>query len=379
MLKFFLNWLVGCVVLLLIGTVILYPQWLGLAPHNLSAKIGLGKTSWNQVIRYASPATVSLYSEHVSSTNQLGRELANSLLGYLKGNKGASGQESAVLGSGVLLTKEGYFVTDLQLVENLDRVFVVLDSGQVLTASMIVKDKRYSLAIMQINSSDENYSVVNVAGRRPELGDMLVSIGRKHNSDTVVSHGMVGIVSRPAIDPLSNKIVTDIPFNQFGAGGGVFNDKGDWVGLVLAQNMLGSGYVEFLPAEKVFLRLQKFLQQGDLVKGWLGVEVQTLTASVAESLNASDLQGEVLKGVVVTSIYRRGPVGRTDIQAGDVITQIDGLSMTSKEQFVSYVENLVPKTKLSLSVLRAGQVLSIALIVGRMPTAELENKVSVPQ
>lgn len=262
-------------------------------------------------------------------------------------------------GSGVIISSDGYIVTNNHVISRSENIEVVLNDKRAFPAQLIGKDPNTDLALLKIEATDlDTIAFANSDGIA--LGEWVMAVGNPYNLTSTVTAGIVSAKARSISNPGESRmnidafIQTDAAVNSGNSGGALVNTKGELVGINTAiQSRTGSyvGYSFAIPSNivaKVTADLKKF---GEVQRAYLGVEILTVTDEVAKEYHLQSTEG-----VLVAKVNRGGAAEQAGLQANDVITAINGKEINSVEQLQEQMGKFNPNDKIEISVKRAGVV-----------------------
>jgi serine protease Do len=273
--------------------------------------------------------------------------------------------ESRSLGSGFIVTADGYVLTNAHVVESADEILVRLTDKREFKARVIGADKRTDVALIKIDAS--SLPVVQLGDPNVlKVGEWVVAIGSPFGFDNSVTAGIVSAKGRSL--PQENFvpfIQTDVAINPGNSGGPLFNMKGEVVGINSQIYSRSGGFmgISFAIPIDVAMDVQGQLRSnGKVSRGRIGVVIQEVTKDLAESFGLSKAQG-----AAVSSVEKAGPAEKAGIEAGDVILKFDGKTITSSSDLPRVVGATRPGTRVSLQVWRKGASKDFSLVVGEIP------------
>ena len=280
------------------------------------------------------------------------------------------GQRGAV-GSGFIISADGYVVTNNHVVDHSKTVEVTLDDGRTLDAKVIGKDAKTDLALLKIKD-EGNFPYVQLSKSAPRVGDWVVAIGNPFGLGGTVTAGIVSARGRDiGAGPYDDFLQIDAPINRGNSGGPTFNVNGEVVGVntAIASPSGGSVGLAFaIPAETVQAVVDQLRSDGKVVRGYLGVQVQPMTKDIAEGLGL-----DKVKGALVNSTEGGTPASKAGIKSGDVIESVNGTPINDAKDLSRKIAGLKPGTKVELAYLRNGKNDTATVELGTLPT---EGKVA---
>jgi serine protease Do len=288
-------------------------------------------------------------------------------------------------GSGFFVSADGYAVTNGHVVENTKTAELRTDDGKTFLAKGIGSDSRTDIALMKVEGT--GFPFVKFAEASPRVGDLVLAIGNPFGLGGTVTAGIVSAQRRAIGDgPYEDFIQIDASVNRGNSGGPSFDMDGDVIGVntaILSPSGGSVGLAFAVPAEIVQHVIVQLREKGAVSRGWIGVQVQEITPEIAESF---DLKAQ--RGVLVTEPEANGPAAKAGLQAGDVITAVNGNEIIDSRELARTINDIAPGSPAQMTVLRKGQDKTIGLIVGRLAeqreaeiTSELPRRrtTNVPQ
>ena len=258
------------------------------------------------------------------------------------------------LGSGVIMSDQGYIVTNHHVIQGADAIQVSLQDGRMVQAKVVGSDPETDIAVLKIDL--KNLPVITLGhSDNLRVGDVVLAIGNPFGVGQTVTMGIVSATGRNklGINTFENFIQTDAAINPGNSGGALVDAEGNLVGINTAMFSRSGGYqgIGFaIPTSLAESIMEDVLKHGRAVRGWLGVEAQAITPQIAKALEL-DKTG----GVVVVGVVRNGPAHRAGMQAGDIIVSIDGQKITEAREALLAISSRKPGDRVELEVLRNGK------------------------
>ena len=278
------------------------------------------------------------------------------------------------LGSGVIIGDGGHILTSNHVIEGADSIQVSLNDGRAAQAQVVGSDPETDLAVLSVNLDDLPEITL---GRSDELrvGDVVLAIGNPFGVGQTVTQGIVSATgrSRLGLTTFENFIQTDAAINPGNSGGALINAHGDLIGINTAifSRSGGSHGIGFaIPASLARGVMESIIEEGRVIRGWAGVEIQDITPSLAESFELDSRDGVLIAGVM-----REGPAESAGLTPGDVILSMDGERLRSSQDLLMRITEKEPGTQVTLSGLRDGEPMEYELTVRERPAArDLRNR-----
>lgn len=276
-------------------------------------------------------------------------------------------RKSQALGSGFVISEDGYIVTNNHVIAEADEIEIEFFSGKTLTATLIGRDPKVDIALLKVES-DEPLPYVSFGDSDiMRVGDWVMAMGNPLGQGFSVSAGIVSARNRALSGTYDDYLQTDAAINRGNSGGPLFNMDGQVIGVntaILSPNG-GSIGIGFSMASNVVSRVVDQLKEfGETRRGWLGVRIQDVTADVAEAMGL-----DTDAGALVTDVPE-GPAAEAGIQSGDVITAFDGAVVKDTRELVRQVGNTDVGKEVRVVVLRDGKTQTLKITLGRRETAE---------
>jgi len=276
-------------------------------------------------------------------------------------------KSGTALGSGFFVSSEGHIVTNNHLVANGSRFEVTIDSGKTFAAKVIGTDPQTDLALIKVSASTD-FPYVRLAAEAPRTGDWVLVVGNPFGLGGTVTAGIVSARGRDiGAGPYDDFIQIDAPVNQGNSGGPTFNVRGEVIGVNTAifSPSGGSIGVAFdIPAETVKLVVAQLKDKGHVTRGWIGVQIQPVTPAIAEAIGLKSAEG-----ALVAHLEPNSPAAKSGIEAGDVITSVNGETVKDSRDLAKKIAALAPGTSTKLGIFRYGQDKIITVTLGELPRA----------
>jgi len=258
------------------------------------------------------------------------------------------------LGSGFIIDREGYIVTNNHVIENADQIKVKLAIGKEFDAKVVGRDPKTDLALIKIEAPDDLSPLEMGDSDGLRVGTWVVAIGSPFGLEQTVTAGIVSAKGRTiGAGPYDDFIQTDASINPGNSGGPLINMKGEVIGINTAIFSQGGGNVGIgfaIPVNLAQGIIEQLKNEGQVTRGWLGVGIQDITPELAEYYGVKDK-----KGVLVTQVFRGDPADKSGIKTGDVIVAVDGKKVSSSRELSRTIANTTVGERTPVSILRAGE------------------------
>jgi len=274
---------------------------------------------------------------------------------------GEQGNEPQMgLGSGVIVSASGYILTNNHVVESADEIEVVLNDSRRARAKVIGTDPETDLAVLKIDL-DRLPAIVLGNSDALQVGDQVLAIGNPFGVGQTVTSGIISALGRNqlGINTFENFIQTDAAINPGNSGGALVDTSGSLLGINTAiysrsGGSMGIGFA--IPVATAKLVLEGIVKDGQVTRGWIGVEPNDLSPELAETFGV-----KAKEGVIITGVLQDGPAARAGIKPGDVITQVADKPVSNVADLLSSVAALKPGTASKFSVLRRDSQVELAV------------------
>ena len=275
-------------------------------------------------------------------------------------------QQQRSLGSGVIVSQQGYILTNHHVVEDADEIQVALADGRTAKARIVGADPDTDLAVLKIDL--HNLPAVTF-GQSDQLrvGDVVLAIGDPFGVGQTVTMGIVSALgrSRLGINQFENFIQTDAAINPGNSGGALVDISGNLVGInsaIFSQTGGSQGIGFSIPVSLARNVMEQLIRSGAVTRGWIGVEVRDLTPELADSFRL-----EAKRGALIAGILRNSPADRAQVKPGDVLVGINGRPVSDSVAMLNLIAELAPGREATLDVVRERQQLALKVTVGKRP------------
>ena len=279
---------------------------------------------------------------------------------FYRGEPRSPGQERS-LGSGVIISRDGYILTNEHVIDGADEIKVKLASGRTFTASVQGSDQKLDLALLKISGSDLPFARLGDS-EAVEVGAWVMAIGNPFGLDETVTAGIVSAKSRNiGAGPYDDFIQTDASINPGNSGGPLFNLAGEVIGINTAIVAGGQGIGFAIPINAAKAILPQLKRDGHVTRGWLGVHIQPLSDELARSFGLSSN-----KGALIAEVEKDSPAARAGLRRGDVILAFDGHPIDEVGDLSRRVAATPVERKATLKLVRDGKPLELPVVVGKL-------------
>lgn len=320
--------------------------------------------SFAAAAKQASAAVVSINTSKAALPNP---HTEDPWFKFFFGDQG-SGEPQVGLGSGVIISASGYILTNNHVVEGADEIEVILNDTRKAKAKVIGTDPDTDLAILKIDL-DKLPVIVLGDSDALQVGDPVMAIGNPFGVGQTVTGGIVSALGRNqlGINTFENFIQTDAAINPGNSGGALVDVNGNLMGINTAiysrsGGSMGIGFA--IPVSTAKQVLDSIVRDGQVTRGWIGVEPQDLNPELAATFGLDPAAAAKAGGVIITGVLQNGPAAQAGIRPGDVITAVNGKPVRNVSQLLTAVAALKPGTPAPLTVLRKASQSEVAVTPG---------------
>jgi serine protease Do len=271
-------------------------------------------------------------------------------------------------GSGFFISADGYAVTNNHVVDHAKTVQVTADDGAIYKAKVVGTDPKTDVALIKVDT-DKTLPYVKFAEHDARIGDWVVAVGNPFGLGGTVTAGIVSAQGRDiGSGPYDNYIQIDAPINKGNSGGPAFNMNGNVIGVNTAIYSPSGGSVGIgfdVPADTAKTVVAQLKEHGFVNRAWMGVQIQPISADIADSLGLKKAQG-----ALVDQPQPNSPAAKAGIVAGDVITEINGTPVKDSRELARKIGMMAPDTNIKLTLLHKGEVKTMDLTLGKMPNEQ---------
>ncbi|RLJ63707.1 Do family serine endopeptidase [Sulfurisoma sediminicola] len=285
---------------------------------------------------------------------------------------GEQTQRRSGLGSGVVVSAEGYILTNYHVIEGADEIEVALNDGRKFKAKAIGTDPESDLAVLKIAADSKLPAITFAAADNLRVGDVVLAIGNPFGVGQTVTSGIVSALGRThlGINTFENFIQTDAAINPGNSGGALVDASGNLVGIntaIYSQSGGSMGIGFAIPVSLVRSVMEQIIKTGTVTRGWVGVEVQEVTPELAESFRLPSTSGALIAGVM-----RGSPADKAGVKPGDLLLAIDGKPVTDAQVMLGLIAALAPGQEARFNLRRDGKEVALAITIGKRPTPPRE-------
>ena len=270
------------------------------------------------------------------------------------------------LGSGFIINKEGYILTNYHVAEDVDEIKVTLANKKEFEAKVVGKDKKTDIALIKIDSWNDLPVVSLGDSDKLQVGEWVLAIGNPFGLEHTVTSGIISATGRViGSGPYDDYIQTDASINPGNSGGPLFNLKGEVIGINTAIIPEGQGIGFAIPINMVKDILEDLKESGEVTRGWLGLIIQQVTPGLAKSFGLEEPRGALISEVIPDS-----PADKAGLKQGDVVLSFNGEEIQDYSKLSRLTAGNAPGSKVRLQVLRDGELKTFTVTLGSLPKDE---------
>lgn len=336
---------------------------------NTLAPPGTRMTSYATAVDKAAPAVVNIYTTKVVAKRR------NPLFDdpvfrhfFNKDSNSGNQQRESSLGSGVIISSQGYILTNNHVIAGADEIAVALRDGRTVQAKLVGADPDSDIAVLKINLP--NLPAITLGHSKSlHVGDVVLAIGNPFGVGQTVTSGIVSALGRNSlgINTFENFIQTDAAINPGNSGGALINAYGDLIGINTAiysesGGSMGIGFA--IPISLARDVLTQIIEHGHVIRGWLGVKIQNISPDLAASFKLKSTDG-----AIITNIILNGPADKAGLDRGDIIIEVAGKKVHNVRETLNTISQHKPGEHISITIIRAGKTISKEASIIQRPTS----------
>ena len=338
---------------------------------SLAANVsGTNVGSYSKAVNKAMPSVVNIYTSKKISVNPHQKYLDDPLFRQFFGDQlddlETQAQPENSLGSGVIVSEEGLILTNHHVVAAADEIEVALSDGRKLSAKIVGTDPETDLALIKV-SAKSLPAITFASAETLHIGDIVLAIGNPFGVGQTVTQGIVSALGRNhlGINTFENFIQTDASINPGNSGGALVDVNGNLVGInsaIYSRNGGSMGIGFAIPISIAQQVLEQIASNGNVTRGWIGIEAQDLSPELAESFKLKTGQGALIAGVL-----RNSPADKAGLKPGDILLEIDDKPVFDSASMLNLIAVLKPNQKTNVKIVRAEKPLTVAINIGTRP------------
>lgn len=326
--------------------------------------------SYSQAVKKAMPAVVNIFTSKKAPDSPHQKYLDDPAFRQFFGDQlddpDSQAQPENSLGSGVIVSEQGLILTNNHVIASADEIEIALSDGRKLSAKVVGTDPDTDLALIKIEA-DHLPAITFASSDKLSVGDVVLAIGNPFGVGQTVTQGIISALGRNhlGINTFENFIQTDASINPGNSGGALIDIEGNLVGINSAiysrsGGSMGIGFA--IPATLARQVMDQIVSQGNVTRGWIGIEAQDITPELAESFKLKLAQGALIAGVL-----RDSPAEKAGLHAGDILLTIEGKPISDTGSMLNLIAALIPNQKATLKIVRAEETINVVVLIGKRP------------
>jgi serine protease DegQ len=321
--------------------------------------------SYSDAAKKAMPAVVNIVtSKEVRTRNPLADDPL--FRRYFPDSERSATQRQTSLGSGVIVSPEGFVITNHHVIQSADDIQLVLSDGRRFTAKVRGTDPESDIAVLKADA--DNLPAITLGHAEGlQVGDVVLAIGNPFGFGNTVTAGIVSALGRNylGVNRFEDFIQTDAAINPGNSGGALIDTAGNLIGInstIFSQTGSSNGIAFSIPVSLARTVFEQIIRDGEVTRGWFGIEPQPVTPDLAKALSLSTAEG-----VLIRSLQRGGPAERAGILVRDVFVEVGGKPTLGVPQLLARISELPPGTNAKVRLVRDGKPIEIDVMVGKRP------------
>lgn len=344
-----------------------------------------GSTSYAPIVKKVAPGVVRVFTSSTSQPTSYQPDMDDFFRRFFgdrfqspRRGRNMQAPRQQGIGSGVIITKDGYILTNNHVVDGADEVKVALQDGREFEAKVIGRDPKSEVAVIKIDAS--NLPAVALADSdKVEVGDIVLAVGNPFGIGQTVTKGIVSATGRGGTLGLDYEdfIQTDAAINPGNSGGALVDIEGRLIGIntaILSRSGGNMGIGFAIPTNLARDVMEDLIKDGHVTRGFLGVMIQDLTPSLAQQFDVK----EGTKGALIGDVSPRGPAEKAGLKSGDVVVEFGGKKITDSRHLKLQVARTAPGSTVPVKILRDGTPKTIQVTVRELPGSETVAKAGGP-
>ncbi len=364
----------------------LKPQWLEGGPFSsLAGLVGFGDSvstitvkesnidpstpnpgSYHEAVKKSMPAVVNIFTSKNGNRNKKKDKSQEPQFRFFGEQDPNQDGFNPNLGSGVIVSSQGLILTNQHVIDGADEIEVALADGRKTKATLIGSDPDTDLAVLKVQIPNLPAAITFGKVESVKVGDVVLAIGNPFGVGQTVTSGIVSALGRDhlGINTFENFIQTDAAINPGNSGGALVDTRGHLIGINTAifsrsGGSMGIGFA--IPVSTAKEVMESIIQNGSVIRGWIGVEPMNITSEMADTLKIKK------EGVLINGTLRGGPADQAGVKPGDVLKSIDGQAIRDITQLLNKISAIQPGNKVKATVSRKEKEIELEIQVGKRP------------
>lgn len=340
-----------------------------MAPNSYGRTVGLA----GEAVDFTAAAESTIHSVvHVKNVSV--RTVSDPIMQFFYGSRGGQQQEQIGTGSGVIISQDGYVVTNNHVIKDASELEVTLNNNKSYKAKLIGTDSKMDIALLKINADEKLPYSTFADSDQVKVGEWVLAVGNPYNLNSTVTAGIVSAKARNLENNgLQSFIQTDAAVNPGNSGGALVNTRGELIGInTMISSPTGSytGYSFAVPSNITRKIIEDIMEFGNVQRGILGVEGGELNSKASKELGITDTEG-----FYINKITKNSGAERAGLKQGDIIKKLDNQKISSFSELSGYISTKRPNDKVQVTFIRDGEtkMVPVTLIKNEMVTTEFKG------
>jgi serine protease Do len=338
------------------------------APNSYGKLVGLSAEATD----FTEAAEKTIHTVvHVKNVSR--KTITNPILEFFYGYKGGQSEEQVGTGSGVIISEDGYIVTNNHVIKDASEIEITLNNKKSYKAKLIGTDSKMDIALLKINADEKLPYTVFANSDSAKIGEWVLAVGNPYNLTSTVTAGIVSAKARNlGTNGIQSFIQTDAAVNPGNSGGALVNTRGELIGInTMISSMTGSyvGYSFAVPSNIARKIIEDIMEFGNVQRGALGIEIQELNA-----MNSKELGISQTEGVYIQNVNKNSGAEKAGLTKGDVIIKLDNQNIDTYADLSGYINTKRPNDKVQVTFLRNGQNKVVNVILSKNELFTFEFK-----
>ncbi|PRZ28116.1 trypsin-like peptidase domain-containing protein [Flavobacterium granuli] len=329
------------------------------AADSYAKKVGLS----GEVLDFTEAAEKTIHTVvHVKNVSY--KTISNPMLEYFYGYKGGQPQEQIGTGSGVIISEDGYIVTNNHVIKDASEIEITLNNKKSYKAKLIGTDSKMDIALLKINADEKLPYTAFANSDSVKIGEWVLAVGNPYNLNSTVTAGIVSAKARNiGTSGIQSFIQTDAAVNPGNSGGALVNSRGDLIGInTMISSTTGSyvGYSFAVPSNIARKIIEDLMEYGNVQRGILGVQGGELNATASKELGISQTEG-----FYISNVTKNSGASKSGLQKGDIIIKLDNQNIATYADLSGYINTKRPNDKVEVTFIRDGKNKNVAVILSK--------------
>lgn len=329
------------------------------AADSYAKKVGLS----GEVLDFTEAAEKTIHTVvHVKNVSY--KTISNPMLEYFYGYKGGQAQEQIGTGSGVIISEDGYIVTNNHVIKDASEIEITLNNKKSYKAKLIGTDSKMDIALLKINADEKLAYTAFANSDSVKIGEWVLAVGNPYNLNSTVTAGIVSAKARNiGTSGIQSFIQTDAAVNPGNSGGALVNTRGDLIGInTMISSTTGSyvGYSFAVPSNIARKIIEDLMEYGNVQRGILGVQGGELNATASKELGINQTEG-----FYINDVTKNSGASKSGLQKGDIIIKLDNQNIATYADLSGYINTKRPNDKVEVTFIRDGKNKNVAVILSK--------------